>query len=569
MEKLEKLIRKLCSMPASNDQLDGKLLMELYDILKSDKSLLPYAMQAIQKSLQKQHAQFRYNCLLIIEGLFRKSSLFRDLLLAKSKIFMQAIFDEKVEPSDWAVRLRCRAYATVKEWNEMYRNSPRLVGLWQAVSKLELQSTNSVEDSQAAFSKKLRLEKYLKFFENEYSELVKDSKEQLRLLNHCILLLVPDMEGCAEEDLLVSNVIGKSYSIEVELSKPQYFETDENHVIYDNLRENILTLNKTRTKLSEHLKQIIKVHDPDQYRQEVFIKEMVDLKNEMSNTLKKGNELLDYTTDMINSDEDEIFEEVGEDEKDGQMNRHPDSESNSISKHSPFIINSTGLKSVFGNCRNIGNGEEVVEIDEQNAVDSIPEHIDIELKELFTLAPVVPYDEDLHYWSKTNLSFNEISANAGVEFHHRFLGDGPTEKPISEESLAALKKRNIYLEPISKTRDYPQCRYPLPNGKLCPRKDMEKCPFHGSIILRDEKGIPVDPQQIKIGTTRGKQLWETIEPQFQLTSKSVKKEGLDPIIKPKKSVQKRILKKVNRLEKKRAIDTISNITKRDREAFRW
>ena len=34
------------------------------------------------------------------------------------------------------------------------------------------------------------------------------------------------------------------------------------------------------------------------------------------------------------------------------------------------------------------------------------------------------------------------------------------------------------------------CRAPLPSGKLCPRKDREKCPFHGKIIARDNQGQP-------------------------------------------------------------------------------
>ena len=67
-------------------------------------------------------------------------------------------------------------------------------------------------------------------------------------------------------------------------------------------------------------------------------------------------------------------------------------------------------------------------------------------------------------------------------------------------------------EPVTKA-----CRFPLPSGKLCPRKDRYKvstvissilekrtwvklcfssihlqCPLHGPIIPRDEQGVPVD-----------------------------------------------------------------------------
>lgn len=36
------------------------------------------------------------------------------------------------------------------------------------------------------------------------------------------------------------------------------------------------------------------------------------------------------------------------------------------------------------------------------------------------------------------------------------------------------------------------CRFPMENGKLCSRMDIEKCPFHGKIIPRDEQGFPIE-----------------------------------------------------------------------------
>ena len=30
----------------------------------------------------------------------------------------------------------------------------------------------------------------------------------------------------------------------------------------------------------------------------------------------------------------------------------------------------------------------------------------------------------------------------------------------------------------------------MPSGTLCPRKDREKCPFHGKIVARDNMGQP-------------------------------------------------------------------------------
>ena len=37
------------------------------------------------------------------------------------------------------------------------------------------------------------------------------------------------------------------------------------------------------------------------------------------------------------------------------------------------------------------------------------------------------------------------------------------------------------------------CRAPLSSGRLCPRMDRVKCPFHGKIIARNNDGSPASP----------------------------------------------------------------------------
>lgn len=38
------------------------------------------------------------------------------------------------------------------------------------------------------------------------------------------------------------------------------------------------------------------------------------------------------------------------------------------------------------------------------------------------------------------------------------------------------------------------CKHPLHNGGLCPRRDLEICPFHGRIIPRDDSGRPLNEE---------------------------------------------------------------------------
>merc|ERR1711990_77940 len=60
-----------------------------------------------------------------------------------------------------------------------------------------------------------------------------------------------------------------------------------------------------------------------------------------------------------------------------------------------------------------------------------------------------------------------------------------------------------------------KCNVPLPSGKLCPRMDRVKCPFHGVIIPRDTKGLPIDPErrenEIRENSLREEQASELVE----------------------------------------------------------
>lgn len=78
---------------------------------------------------------------------------------------------------------------------------------------------------------------------------------------------------------------------------------------------------------------------------------------------------------------------------------------------------------------------------------------------------------------------------SGIEPSH-FFGTGSGDNLVPKETLERLKMRTSYFEArIPKPR---HCRTPIPNGKLCPRRDIYECPFHGIIIDRDETGVPID-----------------------------------------------------------------------------
>ena len=62
--------------------------------------------------------------------------------------------------------------------------------------------------------------------------------------------------------------------------------------------------------------------------------------------------------------------------------------------------------------------------------------------------------------------------------------DGPRSAAMLTQPVALSEEFN----PVKWT-----CRAPMKSGKLCPRKDRFKCPFHGPVVARDELGSPKDP----------------------------------------------------------------------------
>ncbi|GFS31401.1 UV-stimulated scaffold protein A [Trichonephila inaurata madagascariensis] len=157
---------------------------------------------------------------------------------------------------------------------------------------------------------------------------------------------------------------------------------------------------------------------------------------------------------------------------------------------------------------------------------------------LLEKAPVLPYDIDLYHWEDEKPLVPEI-----VKFDslHKFweTKDDDTEEneALKEVQIASLRTRKIdfsgKFEPVKWS-----CRAPLPSGKLCPRKDRYKCPFHGKIIKRDDAGNPVDPTEVA-GPSNASTSATTEERKSQ-----EKEDGLTNIKKIKVNTRDRLTKKI-------------------------
>lgn len=106
-------------------------------------------------------------------------------------------------------------------------------------------------------------------------------------------------------------------------------------------------------------------------------------------------------------------------------------------------------------------------------------------------APMVPFGVDLCYWGQEQLTAGKILKS---DSQHRFWKPHEVEEEVDSARVSEmLHSRHITFsgkfEPVQH-----KCRALRPNGRLCERQDRLKCPFHGKIIPRDDKGQPLNPE---------------------------------------------------------------------------
>ncbi|XP_056295121.1 UV-stimulated scaffold protein A isoform X2 [Pseudoliparis swirei] len=102
-------------------------------------------------------------------------------------------------------------------------------------------------------------------------------------------------------------------------------------------------------------------------------------------------------------------------------------------------------------------------------------------------APVVPFGLDLYYWGQEQPNAGKIIK---MSSQHQFWVPVDVVEEVENKELLAESRSRCISFPGSFTPVNHYCSAPLGNGKLCQRQDRLKCPFHGTIIPRNQEGQP-------------------------------------------------------------------------------
>ena len=571
---MEAIIKKLIHQQ-KNNELNMELLSELAIYAKNDTQL---SVDLLFKYLERKHSQQRIIILLIINEFFYKSYRFRTVLLKRSKLLMILLLGNQEYPlpgpDKWKKELKLRALTMFKGWHDRFHNDHNeLKSLVSFVNTLKSEFSDDemeVADSRKAMTNELLTIKYHQYFDC-FQLIEKKLFEYLMGLESSMELLIPDFTISVGNDNFGNSLqkdslgIPKSYSLLVPIQKPVIYETAENQILIESVRENLVALQPLKIEIEEMIKIATKVDDSVTIHRNARLKLLLDWKFKLDAVMKKGNELLN---EVVEIEDDDEFEEIQDDFE--PVTEFPVSLGKvKFQAEKPLVLKKAksipGQKPVFDDA--IKDDPLAIKFEHKNPID-IEKRVkptDPAIEKLFLEAPEVEYGPDLEYWSSSKqYSVNNFVKRPGLEVSHRFNGiSNHSDQQISNEMLNTLRKRTIILEEKSiEKKTSKACRFPLRNGKLCARKDFIKCPYHGIIVDRDSYGQRQDGQS----DPKPKPLWQQIEKQF--TAQSTAKKGLDKIRKKTKTAAAIVESIAKRLAKERR-DIMGEYEDRDRKIFRW
>ncbi|ORZ18593.1 hypothetical protein BCR42DRAFT_411214 [Absidia repens] len=537
--------------------LDKELLKTIKHHCKRSNVNVELTYDLIMAQLNKQQSQIRYSCLQLCEELFQRSHQFRKLMTDDLPTVIQLIVGVRDHilppPAPVAAKLRQYAIALLKNWYQHYGEHLRPLGIaydyldHNGFLENEQRSLQAIHTQDREKSNKEARIKAIQ--ERRFEQIKVDIAEHLDLIQEsvknmetCFEILIPKhtsedssldfdalMRGDLEpsslrkgedyKDAIMSHGLGSNrYSITIDMSEEnpvvdQVHESEENEVVYEQLREAYKVLETKQSKqVNDWINSLVRMEHIDKVEKESLIKRLIQAKNDISEVIRKvkllGIELppdrrrssASGSQDAAQDDEflDELFEDV--ELPDLQSSSEPSKNTIASSKLPPS-------HRIFPLSYEPGMTEDVTysggQVQQQNTASEAnedqkqqPSNNDIKGKgkqkaensreDMLRRAPVVEWGEDLYYWDKKNVQFN----TSGIEFSHRFMGTGEGTKEMPDHLLDDLRKRPIYYTSSTPT-EIKACRYPLHNGGLCPRRDLVTCPFHGKIIPRDELGQPV------------------------------------------------------------------------------
>ncbi|KAJ1927155.1 hypothetical protein IWQ60_003166 [Tieghemiomyces parasiticus] len=549
-DTLAQTIRRLVT--SGKDQLDERQMKLVKTYCKSSDANIQITYDLLMIQLAKNHAQIRFACAQIIIELFNRSHLFRDCLTREFPKFLSltlGIYQEALPaPEVYASRLRRRVVEALQAWFAKYGGHYKALQLGYDYVRQKLNvdggSTGGIGAPVLSHAEeRRRREKMARKREQDHMKFMRAraAGEKLattvdhacRPMDAAFALLVPDVgdifgsrspspvlppsapptlvndgEGATSvaaesrtslaapkprlQDRMTLMGMGSArYQVTLHMDPDNPFgvyETPENRVIYDSLREGLALLQRKLRPAVPHLLARLARLDLGESQAECdqMVEDLTACQRRMAVLLEKCAELGIQVPLASEDNDDDEFEDVDPDGGARDSNEdvpvNPEVHDESVRPQADLEV---GSERAFNPTVNGPVAAPSTASLKANNTDGLSE---VE-KKLLEKAPVIEYGEDLYYWDKKEVGFNQ----SGIEYKHRFFGEGGGEKFLSQDTLEKLRTRAVYLKP-KLPKDIPICGAAIGNGKICQRRDLHTCPYHGPKKPRDKYGDVIVPR---------------------------------------------------------------------------
>lgn len=435
-----------------------------------------------------------------------RSKLFRSLLVENLDLFLSLSVGFRRNhplppPASVASLLRSKAIEFLEKWNDSFGIHYRQLRLGYDYLKNTLRfqfpnlQANAARVQQERREREMRTrEILLKKFESlqaNFSSIKEEIQTNIDEIEECLEILRikdDDMQFDPLDDDEVEE-FGNSELRRIRLDSlregKKVRENSENKVVIDALREFYKVLvTKHLAGVQEWISVLIRVEVADNTFRDSALKNLIDIRNLIQSTKRKCEESGCELRKSAKAEEEEEEEDIWEE---GTI------ETSDKEKAGPSFIKSPEAPSTSTahNTRDAGcTKKKLSNATEKRKAQVSGSNKDPVRNELLSEAPVLNWGSFLDRWG----SNEDVLANQrGLDLEGHW-GRVDQDAVIPAEKIAELNVRaSVYEEKPIKIQP---CRAPLKNGKLCQRKDLRVCPFHGPIISRDDEGNPTQGSSI-------------------------------------------------------------------------
>lgn len=459
--RLKSTVRKLTT--SGEPELNAANIKVLKEICKEGgDSMVKQAYQNCMHYLKKPHSQVRVSTVQLIDYLFRKTHKFRTLLLDEFDTFLeltiQVTHDRETQvklppPKKYARILMEITAKYIYRWHADYSTGYEKL----RYAYRYLREHNIVDFGQFRVNNRVDLLHQARIQEQRDRQTAKLIERKIKDLDN----MYPDMEELIVQiesllDIIIPSVEASDRIFELETDECSKEEPAQSH-----------RLDQTCDEFQEHgmiasSSQVIQVH----FSRYVAIAKEEANKDIIERLKEFRRQLVETKLDQLNTIIKTLSrktEVCSVEMKRAIKLKHR--AMNSVIKMSELEI--VSMTDLVKDSKDANSKKRVSTLDHDSSEEESDQFEEVQPK------------EDLESYIPKHL-LSDYGLEPAVD------STGPTVRILNDDSH--IFGPSTSGEQSCKTK---QCKALLPNGKLCPRKDKIKCPFHGTIVERDCLGVPV------------------------------------------------------------------------------